>query len=114
MDNLGKLIEAFAGCGEAAAIYKGQNFIKANDLFAQIFERETAEFEGLPIIDVCHNDSIEMIRDFMQRRAIEERGVPINYTSAFITRDQQKIKLNVIAIKMKKADDKILLIVRKE
>lgn len=113
MDNLEKLIEAFAGCGEAAAIYKGQNFIMANDFFAQTFERDRAEFEGLPIIDVCHNDSIEMIRDFMQRRAIEERGVPINYTSAFITSEQKKIMLNVIAIKMKKADDKILLIVRK-
>ena len=113
MDNLKKLIEAFAGCGEAAAIYKGQSFIHANDLFAQIFERETSEFEGLPIIDVCHNDSIEMIRDFMHRRAIENHGVPTNYTSAFITSNQEKIHLNVIAIRMKKADDNILLIVKK-
>lgn len=113
MDNLKNLIEAFAGCGEAAAIYKGQSFIMANDLFARIFEREPADFEELPIIDVCHNDSIEMIRDFMHRRAIENHGVPINYTCAFITSSREKILLNVVVIKMKNADDNILLIVKK-
>jgi hypothetical protein len=62
---------------------------------------------------VCHNDSIDMIRDFIQRRAIENHGVPINYTSAFITDKQEKIMLNVIAIRLKQADDNVLLIVRK-
>ena len=84
-----------------------------NDLFAQTFERDAAEFDGLPLLDVCHNDSIEMIRDFMHRRAIEDHGVPINYSSAFITGGGEKIMLNVIAIRMKQADDNILLIVRK-
>ncbi len=113
MDNLIRLIEAFAGCGEAAAVYKGQSFNHANSLFASIFERDQTEFEGLPIIDVCHEESIEMIRDFMHRRALEDHGVPINYSSAFITSKREKIELNVIAIKLKQADDNILLIVRK-
>ena len=113
MGDLERLLEAFASCGEAAAIYKGQSFIHANGIFAQIFEREPAEFEGLPILEVCHNDSIEMIRDFMHRRAIEDRGVPINYKSTFITSKQEKIMLNVIALKLKQADDNVLLIVRK-
>ncbi len=113
MDNLKKLLEAFAGCGEAAAIYKGQSFNQANDLFARIFEREQAEFEGLPILDVCHEESIEMIRDFMHRRAIEDHGVPINYSSTFITSKREKIELNVIAIKLQQADENVLLIVRK-
>ena len=113
MENVKRLIEAFAECGEAAAIYKNQNFIFANALFAEIFEREPAEFEGLPVLDVCHNESIEMIRDFMQRRAIEDHGVPINYTSAFITSGREKIMLNVIAIRLKRADDNILLIIKK-
>ena len=112
MDNAKRLIEAFAGCGEAAAMYKGESFILVNDLFAQVFEREPAEFEGLPILDVCHNDSIDMIRDFIHRRAIENHGVPTSYTCAFITSKQKKIKLNVIAVKLNKADDSVLLIVK--
>jgi PAS domain-containing protein len=113
MDKLKMLLEAFAGCGEAAAVYKGQSFNHANDLFAGIFERDQAEFEGLPILDVCHEESIEMIRDFMHRRTIEDHGVPINYSSTFITSKREKIELNVIAIKLKQADDNVLLIVRK-
>ena len=49
----------------------------------------------------------------MHRRAIEDRGVPINYKSTFITSKQEKIMLNVIALKLKQADDNVLLIVRK-
>jgi len=113
MDDLERLLDAFAGCGEAAATYKGQSFTHVNDLFAGTFGREPAEFEGLSILEVCHNDSIDMIRDFMHRRAIEDHGVPINYTSAFITSKQEKIMLNVIAIKLNQADDNVLLIVRK-
>jgi PAS domain-containing protein len=113
MDNLRKLLEAFSGCGEAAAIYKGQSFNHVNDLFARIFEREPAEFEGLPLLDLCHDESIEMIRDFMHRRTIEDHGVPINYSSMFITSKREKIELNVIALKLKQADDNVLLIVRK-
>ena len=112
MNSLIQLLEAFAGCGEAAAVYKGQSFNHANNLFAEIFEREQAEFEGLPILDVCHEESIEMIRDFMHRRAIEDHGVPINYSSTFITSKREKIELNVIAIKLKQADENVLLIVR--
>ncbi len=113
MDNLQKLLDAFAGCGEAAATYKGQSFTGVNELFARIFERKLGEFEGLPILDVCHNDSIEMIRDFMHRRAIEDHGVPINYTCTFITSGREKIELDVIAIKLRQADDNVLIIVRK-
>ena len=112
MNSLIQLLEAFSGCGEAAAVYKGQSFNHANNLFAEIFEREQAEFEGLPILDVCHEESIEMIRDFMHRRAIEDHGVPINYSSTFITSKREKIELNVIAIKLKQADENVLLIVR--
>ena len=113
MDNLRILLDAFAGCGEAAATYKEQSFTGVNGLFADIFERKPSEFEGLPILDVCHNESIEMIRDFMHRRAIEDHGVPINYTSTFITGARAKLELSVIAIKLRRADDNVLLIVRK-
>jgi PAS domain-containing protein len=113
MNNLKKLVDAFGACGEAAAIYRGQNFLMVNDLFARIFEREPETFKDLPFLEVCHNESIEMIRDFMHRRAIEDHGVPTNYTSAFITADMTKIILHVIAIKLKKADDSVLIIVRK-
>ena len=39
MDNLKMLLDAFAGCGEAAATYKGQGFTGVNGLCARIFER---------------------------------------------------------------------------
>ena len=113
MENLKKLVDAFGECGEAAALYRGQNFLMVNDLFAGIFERSPEEFENLPFLDICHNDSIEMIRDFMHRRAIEDHGVPTSYTSGFITAHQAKIALNVIALKLKKAQDAVLVIVRK-
>jgi PAS domain S-box-containing protein len=113
MENLKKLVDAFDECGEAAAIYRGQNFLMVNDLFATIFGREPETFRDLPILEVCHNESIEMIRDFMHRRAIEDHGVPTNYISAFITADRTKITLNVIAIKLRKAGESVLIIVRK-
>lgn len=113
MENLRNLLDAFAKCGEAAAMYRGQNFVMVNDLFAEIFEREPEVFEELPILDVCHNESIEMIRDFMHRRTVENHGVPTAYTCSFITPDQKKIVLNVIAIKLRKANDAVLVIVRK-
>jgi len=114
MDNLKKLLDAFAECGEAAALYKGERFTAVNNLFARIFERQADEFEGLPILDVCHNESIDMIRDFMHRRAVEDHGVPTNYTSTFITSAREKIELNVTAVKLRRADDNVLLIVREE
>lgn len=113
MENLKKLIEAFDELGEAAAVYKNQKFIVVNGLFAEIFERDVDSFEDLPILEVCHNESIEMIRDFMQRRTVENHGVPMNYTCAFRTPNQPKIMLNVIAIKLKRADSGVLIIIRK-
>ena len=113
MDDLKKLIGAFNELGEAAAVYKNQEFIAVNDLFAEIFEREVEAFDGLPLLEICHNESIEMIRDFMHRRTIENHGVPMNYTCAFMTPNQAKLMLNVIAIKLKKTDAGVLVIVRK-
>ena len=108
-----KLIDAFNDLGEAAAVYKNQEFITVNDLFAGIFEREVEVFDGLPLLEICHNESIEMIRDFMQRRTVENHGVPMNYKCAFRTPNQPKIMLNVIAIKLKSAAHGVLVIVRK-
>jgi PAS domain-containing protein len=113
MDKLKKLIDAFNELGEAASVYKNQQFTVVNDLFAEIFEREVDAFEGLPIIEVCHNESIEMIRDFMHRRAVENHGVPMNYKCTFRTPNQPKLMLDVIAIRLRDADDGVLIIVRK-
>jgi PAS domain-containing protein len=113
MENMKKLVDAFNELGEAAAVYRKQKFTMVNELFAEIFEREVDAFEGLPIVEVCHNESIEMIRDFMQRRTVESHGVPMNYTCAFRTPNQPKIMLNVIAVKLKRADAGVLVIVRK-
>ena len=113
MERLRKLISAFNELGEAASVYKNQKFIVVNDLFAEIFEREIETLEGLPLLEICHNESIEMIRDFMQRRTVEDHGVPMNYNCTFITPNQPKLILNVIAIRLRDADDGVLVIVRK-
>jgi PAS domain-containing protein len=113
MEKMQRLVEAFDELSEAAAVYKHQKFAVVNDLFAEIFEQNKEDLADMPVLEVCHNESIEMIRDFMQRRAIENHGVPMNYTCAFRTPNQPKIMLNVIAIRLKNADDGVLVIVRR-
>lgn len=113
MERLKKLIDAFNDLNEAAAVYKNQKFTVVNDLFAEIFEREVDALEGLPLLEICHNESIEMIRDFMHRRTVENHGVPMNYKCAFVSPSQPRLMLNVIAIRLMDAEDGVLVIVRK-
>ncbi len=107
-----KLLEALGECGEAAAFYENQNILAVNKPFADLFERSPKEFTGKPLIEICHNDSIEMIQDFIHRRLHHDSDVPITYECAFTTPSKPKIMLRVIALMFKKCGRSVLLLLR--
>ena len=76
MECMDKLLEGLAECGEAAAFYRGTEIVKANSLFADLFERDVKDFAGLPVVDICHIESIELIQDFIRRRAHGDPDLP--------------------------------------
>lgn len=112
MDCMQTLLDALAECGEAATIYRGDRIVSANEPFAALFERTVEECEGLEIVELCHNDSIEMIRDFMHRRALGDPDVPCSYGASFQTKGGKKIALTLTAVKLARMHDAVLVIVR--
>lgn len=112
MDCMRKLLDALGECGEAAMIYRGHRIVWANGRFAALFERTVEECEGLEIVELCHNESIEMIRDFMHRRALGDPDVPCTYSAAFRTDGRPRMMLALTAIKLARMDDAVLVIVR--
>lgn len=108
-----KLIEAFGELGEAAGIYKGQNIRMVNDRFAELFERSKEEFVNLPINEIVHNDSIEMIQDFRRRRTHEDTGVPTTYTAFFKTASDPRVELRLIVLRLKHSEGEVLVILGK-
>ena len=114
MDCTTKLIAAFEECGEAAAVYRGQAFLAVNRSFAGIFERDPADFEGMPIMEICHEESIDMIQDFIRRRAHEDIDVPTAYEAVFRSPARPRIRLKLIVLKLKKNEGTVLAIVREK
>lgn len=114
MDRMEKLLEALGEYGEAACFYRGQKFLVVNERFAELFERSKEEFVDLPIIEVVHNESIEMIQDFMRRRAHANTDVPTTYEAQFKTKSNPKVTLKVIALKLKESERAVLAILRKK
>lgn len=111
MDCMVKLLAALAECGEAAMVYRGHRIVWANGPFAALFERTVDECEGLEIVELCHNESIEMIRDFMHRRALGDQDVPCTYSAAFRTASKQRMMLTLTVVKLAKMHDSVLVIV---
>ena len=107
-----KLLDALADCGEAAAFYKGENIILANRLFADLFERDPVECRDLPIMEIVHEGSVEMIRDFMKRRTLGNHDVPTTYAAAFRTAHDPKLNLQITILKTKKTKGAYLAIVQ--
>jgi len=105
-----KLLDALADCGEAAVFYKTQTILLANRLFADLFERNPDQCEGLPIVEICHEESIEMIRDFMRRRAHGDHDVPTTYAASFRTAHDPKLNLRVTVIRTKNTEGAYLAI----
>ena len=112
MDSREKLIEAFNECGEAAAFYKGQRFLMVNDLFAELIERNKEDCKNLAINDVVHNDSIEMIQDFIRRRAHHDLDVPITYNAFFKIPSNPRIEMKVLALRLRNSEGESLVLVR--
>ena len=106
-----KLLEALEDCGEAALFYKGTSILKANRRFAEMFGRSEEECGGLEILEICHNESIEMIRDFMHRRAVGDPGLPSTYEAFFRTPDRPKVSMHLNVIRIKGAEGALLVLV---
>lgn len=112
MSNMKRLLDVLDDCEEAAAFYKGRNLLLVNERFADIFGRSVDECEGLPIMEICHNDSIEMIGDYIHRRAANDPTVPSVYEAAFRTPDNPKLMLMVNVLEIKKTDGAVLVLLR--
>jgi PAS domain-containing protein len=106
------LLDALADCGEAAAFYKGHDLLLVNKLFAELFERDREEYRGLPIMEICHEDSVEMIRDFINRRAYGDHDVPTTYPAFFRTASNTKLALRITVIRTKHTKGAMLAIVQ--
>lgn len=104
------LLDALADCGEAAIFYKGKNIVLANRLFADLFERDPGKCKGLQIMEICHEDSIEMIRDFTRRRDHGDHDIPTTYTASFRTAHNPKFNLRITVIRTENTEGAYLAI----
>jgi len=106
-----KLLEALDDCGEAALFYKGTSILMANGRFAEMFGRSEEECSGMEILEICHNESIEMIRDFMHRRAVGDPGLPSAYEAFFRTPERPRVSMRLNVIRISGADGALLVLV---
>jgi len=113
MDCEKEMLEVLNQCGEAAVFYSGLNIVRANENFAGIFGKTADQCEGISILDLCHNESTERIRDNIQRRKSGDHNVPIHYQAKFVTPDNPEQILSLTVLKLRKLKN-ILVIVRKK
>lgn len=114
MECMEKLLVALADCGEAAAFYQGQHILLANRLFAVLLERPVDDFRDMPIVDICHEESIELVQDFIRRRIHGDHDVPTTYRASFRTPTNPKLELQVTVLKTKHTHDAFLAIVQEK
>jgi hypothetical protein len=112
MECMDKMLDALEDCGEAAAFYKGQNILKSNGNFAQLFERSPEECEGLLIREICHDESIEMIQDYIHRRARQDPDAPPVYEAMFRTPSRERVNMYLHVLRLKNLQDAFLVIMR--
>jgi hypothetical protein len=108
------LLQGLEEFDEPAAYYKGNKIVQANQKFADLFERDLAEFNDLPIIDICHNESIEMVKDFIKRRVHRDVDVPRHYEAAFRTSSRPKVMMTVDVLKLHNSEGAILAILHEK
>ena len=113
MDKMEKLLDALADCGEAALFYKGKNVLMANRLFSEMFELDMEKCRNLPIIEILHEESIEMITDFIRRRAHGDTALPAVYTADFRTKSIPKLPLQLTVVKTSDTEKALLVILQK-
>jgi hypothetical protein len=107
------LLEALAECGEMAAFYKGQKIVMVNQLLADQFGKEIGEFEGLPIVEILNEESIDLIRDFIRRRVHGDPDVPTTYKAAFRTPDNPKTIMTLTVLRTSNTEGALLVILQK-
>jgi CheY-like chemotaxis protein len=105
---MAKTLDALGECGRAAAFYKGQNILKANALFAELFGRDVEECRGLSIVEMCHEESFDMIKDYIHRREFGDHNVPSTYEASFKTPHAAKLELVITVIKTKNTGGALL------
>ena len=108
------LLQGLEKFDEPAAFYKGNKIVQANQKFADLFERDIADFNDLPIIDICHNESIEMIQDFIKRRAHNDTDLPRHYEAAFRTTSRSKVVMTVDVLKLQNTEGAVLTILHEK
>jgi hypothetical protein len=108
------LLQGLEEFDEPAAFYRGNKIVQANQKFADLFERDIAEFNDLPIIDICHNESIEMVRDFIRRRAHQDTDVPKHYEAAFRTARRPRVMMTVDVLKLQNTEGAVLAILHEK
>jgi hypothetical protein len=108
------LLQGLEEFDEPAAFYRGNKIVQANQKFADLFERDIAEFNDLPIIDICHNESIEMVRDFIRRRAHQDTDVPKHYEAAFRTASRPRVMMTVDVLKLQNTEGAVLAILHEK
>ena len=107
------LLDALEECGEASAFYKKDKILMANEHFAELFEKSPEECKDLPIMDICHVESMEMVDDYMKRRVHGDPDVPKVYSASFVKADDSRIKLEVNVLETKNTDGAFLAVVSK-
>ena len=113
MTNMEKLLDALDDCGEAAIFYKGKKIILANRLFSELLEIEQEKCAGLPIVNLLHEESIEMIQDFIRRRAHGDTEVPAAYVAYFRTKSETRVPLQLTVVKTSATDGALLVILKR-
>jgi len=114
MDCMKNMLEVLDECGEAAVFYHGVEIIAANRRFAEMFGLPAEECEGLSILEICHNESTEMIKDNIHRREHGDPDVPIHYEAKFRTPDDPEVDLVLTVLKLKNIKEGILVLVSKK
>lgn len=114
MNNMEKLLDALADCGEAALFYKGKNVLMANRLFSEIFEIEQEKCKGLPIMGILHEESIEMVTDFIRRRSHGDPTLPAAYTAEFRTKNEARVPLQLTIVKTSGTEGAVLVILQQD
>jgi hypothetical protein len=113
MNSMEKLLEAMDECGEAAVFYKGKKVLMANKRFAEMFEIDLEKCKGLPIVDILHEGSIEMISDFIRRRSVGDRDVPAAYTADFRSASTPKLPIQLTVIRTSETDGAVFVVLQR-
>lgn len=103
-----KLLEALAACGKTAAFYKGQSILLANKLFADLFERDIEECRGLSIFEICHEESLDMIRDYIRRREHGDHDVPTSHVASFRTPKNNRLDMVITVVRTRNTGGALL------